>query len=93
MEPILAQPNFEILEMLALGPDSQLDLQICKRLKSLRGKTRDEVIVELREIIGDCINGGLCSGFVLKILQFEYKNLTGEMITGQVRSEKLDIPK
>lgn len=46
-----------------------IDESIKPDLQKLKGRTDDAVKGEVLAIIGDCINGSLCSGFVLSILQ------------------------
>jgi hypothetical protein len=65
MQPI---PD-EFIDLLSQGSDTQLDASLKPRLQLLKGRADDGVKTEVLAIISDCINGSLCSGFVLTILQ------------------------
>lgn len=74
----------KFLEVLAEAPDSQLATSMTKKVRELIGKSDEEKLKGLKEIIGDCINYGLASTFVMKILQTEHKLLTGDFLHGKI---------
>jgi hypothetical protein len=59
----------ELIDHLCTGSDNMLDASIKPGLLKLKGRTDEAVKGEVLQIIADCINGSLCSGFVLSILQ------------------------
>lgn len=79
----------EFLDLLAKAPDSQLDKSAAIKCGELKGKTKEEQIEGLRNIIGDCINYALASTFVMMVLQEEYKRLTGDYVRGRIIIEEL----
>jgi len=79
----------KLLDFLSQSPDSQLDKSVAVRCGQMKGKTKEQQIEELRNIIGDCINGALASTFMMIVLQEQYKILTGDYVRGEIRVEKL----
>lgn len=86
---ILPIPN-ELIDTLCSGSDRQIDEELKPRLKALKGREDDGVKEEVLQIIGDCINYSLCSGFVLTVLQTViYVDMCGGNIdeaVGKIRS-------
>lgn len=86
---ILPIPN-KLIDMLCLGSDRQIDEELKPRLQALRGREDEGVKAEVLQIIGDCINYSLCSGFVLTVLQkVIYVDMCGGNIdeaVGKIRS-------
>jgi len=79
----------KLLDLISQAPDGQLEHSVAVRCGELKGKSKEEQIEALRNIIGDCINGALASTFMMKVLQEQYKMLTGDYVHGQIRIEKL----
>lgn len=79
----------ELIDHLCSGSDRMIDESIKPDLQRLKGRTDDKVKDDLLDIIGQCINGSLCSGFVLKILQLNlYVDICGgnlEDAVGKIR--------
>lgn len=85
----------DLLEMLCEGSDRQIDDCIKPRLLALRGRSCAEAKGDLLGIIGDCINGSLCSSFVLTTLQLVlYVDFCGgkpEECVGKVRNDPIPM--
>lgn len=86
---ILPIPN-ELIDSLCTGSDRQIDEELKPRLQALKGREDDGVKEEVLQIIGDCVNYSLCSGFVLTVLQAViYVDMCGGNIdeaVGKIRS-------
>jgi hypothetical protein len=92
---ILPIPN-EIIDSLCAGSDRQVDKKLKLRLQALKGREDDGVKEEVLQIIGDCINYSLCSGFVLTVLQTViYVDICGGNIdeaVGKIKSVPVPVP-
>jgi hypothetical protein len=90
--------NFSASLFYTLGdaPNSQLEKSVADRFKVLEKKIRTDSTVsveiireELKQIIGDCIDGGLASTFVMILLNREYKRLGGTEEIGKIIDEEI----
>jgi hypothetical protein len=70
-------PNYDLIDGLAHGPDSQIDNKMRGILKGLRGKSVDEVKPRLHKALDIGTRYALASGFVMKILDLEWRRLGG----------------
>ena len=77
-EPELAEPNHSLIAALAEGPDSQIDAQVAKILKTLKDKTRDEVKDGLHKALDYGARYGMASSMVMTVLDGEWKRLGGK---------------
>ena len=90
MQPI---PD-EFIDLLCQGSDNQIDACLKPRLQALKGRVDSGVKNEVHGIIADCVNGSLCSGFTLTILQtVMWTQMCGgklEDAVGKIRSRVLE---
>lgn len=77
------EPMWDVLKHLTQAPDSQLDKSMCEKLQEIvdefEGKENcnKEVADKLLYILDMCVYSSLASGFVIKILDVEWKRLGG----------------
>ena len=68
----------DALKMLLTAPPTQLDPTMVEKLRVLEDKEGDELKVGLHEILDHCARYGLASTFVMKVIDYEWKDLGGE---------------
>jgi len=75
------EPNWEILEMLAIAPDSALDKSMCMMIKDIlekRGEiTNEEISIKLLHILDLSAYSALASDFMMQVLNVEFTHLGG----------------
>ena len=81
------EPMWDVLEHLSVAPDSQLDKSMCDKLKELlllkdKPDSNKEVADGLLYVMDMCVYGSLSSGFVIQILDMEWKRLGGTVEEG-----------
>lgn len=68
----------ETLKMLFTAPPTQLDPSMVEKLKKLENKEGDELKSGLHEILDHCARYSLASDFVMKVLDYEWRELGGK---------------
>lgn len=71
-------PNHELLEHLSKAPDSQVEAKLAQHIGQLVGKPTEEVKVGLHQALDYGARYALCSGFIMKVMDIEWKRLGGQ---------------
>ena len=72
-------PNFELLRRLSEASDRELDAQMCEKLKQLLDQDTSTVTDGLLYILDMSARYSLASGFVMRILDHEWRRLGGKI--------------
>lgn len=68
-----------LLKILSAAPDRQLDKSMCDYLKSLVGRSDEDVKKGVRYVLDASCNGGLASDFTMMVLDTMWKTLGGKL--------------
>lgn len=71
-------PNFRFLQGIADGPESQIDRQMADMVRAVLDKPLPEVRAGLHKALDFGARYGLCSDFVMSVLNVEWKRLGGK---------------
>lgn len=76
----------ELLTCLADAPSNEIDPSIIKKIRELIGKTAEEAVEPLTEILKECANEKLVSDFSMKAL-----DKTIEVVQKMAKNDALEI--
>ena len=69
-----------VLDAMCEAPDSQIDASIVEKLKKLREQTPENIVVDLKNIIDECVYASLASDFSIAMMSTALE-LTNKHIT------------
>jgi hypothetical protein len=90
MEDKTTKPMWDIIRHLAKAPDGQLDKSMADEINNIvdefegKDNCNKEVADKLLYVLDMCVHASLASGFVIKILDAEWRRLGGTIEDGNV---------